>query len=40
MTGFIAVAAGATAAADLVMASDEDGFEGTAPVDARLPVTG
>ena len=33
-------AAGATAAAGVVMASDEDGFEGKAPVDARLPLTG
>jgi hypothetical protein len=40
MTGFIVVAAGAAAAAGVVMKSDEDGFEGSAPVDARLPVTG
>jgi hypothetical protein len=39
MTGVIA-AAGAAAAAGVVMASDEDGFDGSAPVAARLLFAG
>jgi hypothetical protein len=36
--GFIGMLAGATAGG--VMASDEEGFKGTASGDARLPVLG
>jgi len=40
MTEFIAAGAGAAAAGGVVMASDEEGFEGTAPAAARGPLPG